>query len=76
VKFLKHKHETLDHFINLCKLIENEKNLRIKRIRSDHGGEFENHKFIEFCNQNGYLHEFSCPRTPQQNGLVERKNRT
>ena len=76
VRFLKHKSDTLDQLTNLCKLIENQKNLKIKRLRSDHGGEFKNHRFTDFCNLNGYHHEFSCPRTPQQNGLVERKNRT
>ncbi|KAK0570386.1 hypothetical protein LWI29_000343 [Acer saccharum] len=47
----------------------------IKRIRSDHGREFENATFETFCNGLGISHEFSAPRTPQQNGVVERKNR-
>ena len=45
-------------------------------MRSDHGGEFENTLFQEFCENHGYTHNFSSPRTPQQNGVVERKNRT
>ena len=47
----------------------------IKRIRSDHGREFENASFETYCNSVGISHEFSAPRTPQQNGVVERKNR-
>ena len=31
---------------------------------------------LNFFNENGISHDFSCPRTPQQNGVVERKNRT
>jgi transposase InsO family protein len=45
------------------------------RIRSDHGREFENSKFEEFCLSYGIKQEFSSPITPQQNGVVERKNR-
>ena len=45
-------------------------------VRSDHGSEFENHDFETFCNEHGYDHNFSAPRTPQQNGVVERENRT
>ncbi|KAK0600566.1 hypothetical protein LWI29_016181 [Acer saccharum] len=48
---------------------------KICHIRSDHGTEFENAKFSEFCDGLGISHEFSAPRTPQQNGVVERKNR-
>ncbi|KAJ6808143.1 uncharacterized protein M6B38_168670 [Iris pallida] len=48
----------------------------ITHIRSDHGDEFENAEFKQFCDTHGYLHEFFCPRTPQQNRVVERKNRT
>jgi transposase InsO family protein len=45
------------------------------RIRSDHGREFENYKFEEFYNSYGIKKKFSSPITPQQNGVVERKNR-
>ncbi|XP_070018311.1 uncharacterized protein [Nicotiana sylvestris] len=48
---------------------------RVACIRSDHGTEFDNAKFDEFYNENGITHNFSAPRTPQQNGVVERKNR-
>jgi len=46
------------------------------RIKSDHGTDFENAKFNEFCSSEGIIHEFSSPITPQQNGVVERKNGT
>ncbi|XP_062100928.1 uncharacterized protein LOC133806859 [Humulus lupulus] len=49
---------------------------KIVRIRSDHGKEFENIFYNEFCKSKGISHEFSTPKTPQQNGVVERKNRT
>jgi hypothetical protein len=45
------------------------------RIRSDHGRKFENSKFEELCCSYGIKQEFSSPITPQQNGVVERKNR-
>ena len=51
-------------------------NVDFLSIRSDHGREFENQSFSEFCDQLGIKHNFSAPRTPQQNGVVERKNRT
>ena len=76
VFFLAHKTETLDIFIPFCKRIQNEKGYSITNIRSDHGTEFENLSFNIFCDENGFGHNFSAPRTPQQNGVVERKNRT
>jgi hypothetical protein len=45
------------------------------RIHSDHGREFKNSKFEEFSLSYGIKQEFSSPITPQQNGIVERKNR-
>ncbi|GKD92938.1 retrovirus-related pol polyprotein from transposon TNT 1-94, partial [Tanacetum coccineum] len=49
----------------------------IVSIRTDHGREFDNEvQFREFCNANGITHNFSALRTPQSNGVVERKNRT
>ncbi|WJX25548.1 hypothetical protein P8452_14576 [Trifolium repens] len=53
-----------------------EKGSNVVRIRSDHGREFENSKFDEFCAAEGIKHEYSSPITPQQNGIIERKNRT
>ncbi|KAK4842371.1 hypothetical protein QYF36_020294 [Acer negundo] len=47
----------------------------IKRIRSDHGREFENISFRTYYDSVGIYHEFSAPRTPQQDRVVERKNR-
>ena len=47
----------------------------VARIRIDHGREFENSKLGSFCNDQGTKQEFSAPKTPQQNGVVERKNR-
>src|SRR3954464_4374358 len=76
VKFLKHKDETHSVFFDFCIQIQSEKECKIIKVRSDHGGEFENGSFEEFFKENGIAHDFSCPRTPQQNGVVERKNRT
>ena len=45
VAFLKEKSEAFNELMILCKRIQNEKDSTIKRIRNDHGEEFENHKF-------------------------------
>jgi hypothetical protein len=50
--------------------------LRIKKIRSDNGTEFKNSQIEGFLEDEGIKHEFSSPYTPQQNGVVERKNKT
>ncbi|KAH9778649.1 hypothetical protein KPL71_007414 [Citrus sinensis] len=76
VLFLANKDDAIDAFRIFCKKVQNEKGYSITCIRSDHGGEFENHAFENFCNDFGIEHQFSSPRTPQQNGVVERKNRS
>jgi hypothetical protein len=48
----------------------------VKKIRSDNVSEFKNLQVEEFIEEEGIKHEFSAPYTPQQNGVVERKNRT
>ena len=63
-------------FVTFCNQVQNEKDLRIVKVRSDYSGEFENKNFELFFNEKGILHDFSCPRTPQQNRVVERKNKT
>ncbi|GJS84191.1 retrovirus-related pol polyprotein from transposon TNT 1-94 [Tanacetum coccineum] len=76
-RFLKHKNEAFDHFEILSKKIQVQKGCPIISIRTDHGREFDNEvQFGAFCDANGITHNFSAPRTPQSNGVVERKNRT
>ena len=48
----------------------------MRAIRSDNGTEFKNAHFDAFCSDQGLKHQYSSPYTPQQNGVVERKNRT
>ena len=76
VLFLANKDDAIDAFRIFCKKIQNEKGYSITCIRSDHGGEFENHAFENFCNDLGIEHKFLSPRTPQQNEVVERKNKS
>ncbi|WJX45885.1 hypothetical protein P8452_32733 [Trifolium repens] len=76
VKFLRVKDDAYDVFTIFCTRVQSEKSLKILKIRSDHGGEFENEPFATFCEDHGIIHEFSAPRTTQQNGVVERKNRS
>ncbi|KAI3722512.1 hypothetical protein L2E82_33551 [Cichorium intybus] len=72
---IKHKNDASKCLIDFHKMIENQFGKRIKRIRSDNGGEFTSHTMLDFYNQNGILFETTCPHTPQQNGVVERKHR-
>jgi len=76
VKFLRSKDNAYDVFNNFCTQIQSEKEMKIMKVRSDHDGEFENEPFETFCERHGIVHEFSSPRTPQQNRVVERKNIT
>ena len=56
--------------------MQKEKNAEIGKVRSDHGKEFKNSEFKSIYENHGITYQFSAPRTPQQNGFVERKNRT
>ena len=62
----------MDH----VKQLDNASEEKVKIIRSDNGTEFRNFTMEEFCKKRGVKQEFSTPGTPQQNGVVERKNRT
>ena len=75
VVLLKDKVEAPEKMIHLCKKLQVEKDTVIARIRSDHGREFENTKWATFYNDQGTHQEFSSPKTPQQDRIVERKNR-
>ena len=73
--FLSSKDETYELFITFLKRVEKRVGHSLMCLRSDHGTEFENSSFVDYCNAHGIVHNFSAPRTPQQNGVVERKNR-
>lgn len=76
VYFLKKKSEVFDTFRKWKAMVENETGLKVKRLRSDNGGEYTDQKFREFCANNGIKMEKTVPQTPQQNGVAERMNRT
>ena len=73
-EFLREKLEAREKLEILCRKLQNEKGVPIVKIRSDHGKEFENARFQSFCEKNGIKKEFSALKTPQQNGVVKRKN--
>src|SRR5699024_9464475 len=76
VFFLQDKSETQGTLKRFLRRAQNEFELKVKKIRSDNGTEFKNLQVEEFLEEEGIKHEFSAPYTPQQNGVVERKNRT
>jgi len=69
--FLSSKDDTFDAIIKFADVIQNQLSLKNISLRSDHGSEFVNHRFENYCDEFSISHNFSCPRTPPQNGVVE-----
>ncbi|GJY64293.1 putative ribonuclease H-like domain-containing protein [Tanacetum coccineum] len=76
VFFLAKKDETSGILKNFITDIENQLNHKVKIIRCDNGTELKNYEMNQFCGIKGIKREFSNARTPQQNGVAERNNRT
>ncbi|GJT02972.1 putative RNA-directed DNA polymerase [Tanacetum coccineum] len=76
VFFLTTKDETSEILKFFIKEVENLVDKKVKIIRSDNGTEFKNKVMDDFCREKGIKREYSVARTPQQNGVAERKNRT
>jgi hypothetical protein len=76
VAFLKEKYEAFEKFKVFKAPTENQTRKILKVVRSDRGGEFSSWNFKVFCDKHGIKREYTIPRTPQQNGVVERKNRS
>nr|GEX92010.1 retrovirus-related Pol polyprotein from transposon TNT 1-94 [Tanacetum cinerariifolium] len=76
VFFLASKDETPHVLKTFIISLENLLSLKVKIIRCDNETEFKNADLNQFCGLKGIKREFSIPRTPQQNGITERKNRT
>nr|GFB76117.1 retrovirus-related Pol polyprotein from transposon TNT 1-94 [Tanacetum cinerariifolium] len=76
VFFLAYKDETPSVLKTFIIGLENLLSLKVKIFRCDNETEFKNADLNQFCRLKGIKREFSVPRTPQQNGIAERKNRT
>nr|GEX12690.1 putative ribonuclease H-like domain-containing protein [Tanacetum cinerariifolium] len=76
VFFLASKDETTSILKTFIIGLENLLSLKVKIIRCDNGIEFKNADLNQFCRLKGIKREISVPRTPQQNGIAERKNKT
>ncbi|KAI5329472.1 hypothetical protein L3X38_028869 [Prunus dulcis] len=76
VYFLRHKSEALCVFKKFKATVELQSGYKLKKLRSDRGGEYTSVEFERFCDNAGIERQLTTPYTPQQNGVVERKNRT
>ncbi|GJT98513.1 retrovirus-related pol polyprotein from transposon TNT 1-94 [Tanacetum coccineum] len=76
VKCLRLKDEASDFIIKFLKMIQVRLKVHVRRIKTDNGTEFFNQTLREYYEKVGIYHETSVARSPQQNGVVERRNRT
>ncbi|GJS85864.1 retrovirus-related pol polyprotein from transposon TNT 1-94 [Tanacetum coccineum] len=76
VKFLASKDEAPDFIIKFLKMIQVRLNATVRNIRTDNETEFINQTLCSYYESVGLSHETSVARSPQQNGVVERQNRT
>ena len=73
---MKHKSETFEKFKEFQGEVENHRNKKIKFLRSDPGGEYLSYEFGLHLKQCGIVSLLTPPRTPQRNGVYERRNCT
>nr|GEW02029.1 ribonuclease H-like domain-containing protein [Tanacetum cinerariifolium] len=76
VRFLRSKDETPDAIIKCIKNIKVRLNAIVCNVRTDNGMEFVNQTLREFYENVDISHQTFVARTPQQNDVVERRNRT
>lgn len=76
VFLLKSKDQAFITFVNWKKLVENQTRRKVRKLRTDNGLEYCSKEFDDFCTREGIARHRTVARTPQQNGLAERMNRT
>src|SRR3954464_1060593 len=76
IYFMKHKFETFEKFKEFQSEGENQRNKKIKFLRSDRGGEYLSYEFGLHLKQCGIVSQLTPPGTPQRNGVSKRRNRT
>ncbi len=64
VYFMKHKGEVFQHFLNFKGMVEKEKGVNIKCLRSDGKGEYFSNEFIEYLKEHGIQRKYSCNYSP------------
>lgn len=73
---LKHKDEVFNKFVQWKAEVETYSGRKLKVLRTDNGGEYTSKEFDAFLKTEGVRHELTVPKTPEQNGVAERMNRT
>jgi transposase InsO family protein len=73
---LEENSEAFEKFKIFRQLVENEVKEKIGTLRTDNGGEFTSNEFKTYCTNNGIRRHLTNVYTPQQNGVIERMNRT
>ena len=76
VYFMKTKDQVFEKFKEYETMVTNMTEKKIKILRSDNGGEYTSKEFSNYLKEKGIQHQLSVPRTPEQNGVSERMNRT
>ena len=76
IYLIKSKDEVLETFKKFKVSVEKQTEKKIKVLRSDRGGQFCSGLFNSYCEENGIIRHLTAPYSPQQNGVVERRNRT
>ena len=76
VYVLKRKDEVFGCFLRWKALVEKSSGRKLKAIRTDNGGEYTSTMFEDYLKSEGIRHECTIPKTPEQNGVAERMNRT
>jgi transposase InsO family protein len=75
IYLLRHKDEVFKCFQDFYAFVKNQFGVQVRMIRTDNGTEYVNKLFSGFLSAQGMQHKTSCPDTPPQNGVAERKNR-
>lgn len=76
IYLIKHKSETFERFKEFQHEVENQLGRKIKMLRSDRGGEYLSIEFHDYLKECGIISQLTPPRTPQLNGVTERRNQT
>ena len=68
------KNDVYECFCSFHKMVQTQFSAKVKVLKSDNGGEFVSQVLQSYFQDHGIVHETTCPYTPQQNGVAERKN--